>query len=144
MTTLLRWTPTFIFGPEGDLETLELSLPVALWQHSAPSIGITRRTATGVPGVTFKNRQHHITVPIRFTEAEWPAVQRLIEWGQTKAPFLWIPDSDPFSADQLPEATVILAAPRIADVVSPEPDGEYPRVMSIPLTFRQINIGSES
>lgn len=141
---MLRWIPTFIFGPAEDLETLALSLPVALWQHSVPTIGVTRKTATGLPGVTFKNRQQMITVPIRFTESEWPAVQRLIEWGQTKAPFIWIPDSDPLGADQLPSATVILAAPRIADVVSPEPDGEYPRVMSVPLTFRQIVNGGES
>lgn len=141
---MLRWIPTFIFGPAEALETLALSLPVALWQHSVPTIGVTRKTATGLPGVTFKNRQHMITVPIRFTEAEWPAVQRLIEWGQTKAPFTWIPDSDPLGMDQLPSATVVLAAPRISDVVSPEPDGEYPRVMSVPLTFRQIVSGDES
>lgn len=140
----MRWTPTFVFGPAESLETLTLSLPVALWLHAGPSMGVARRTATGIPAVSIINRKRTLTVPIRFNEEEWPAVRRLIEWGQTKAPFIWIPDSDPFAQDQLVSATVYLDAPRVGDVIEPEPDSRYPRVSSIALTFRQIVIGSES
>jgi hypothetical protein len=138
---MMRWTPTFIFGPAASLETLTLRLPVGLWLHGGPSKGIARATATGVPGVTFTNRKRTLTVPVRFFEDEWPAVRRLIEWGQTKATFIWIPESNPYAQDQIAQAVVTLDAPRVGDVVSPIPDASYPRVSSIDLTFRQIVTG---
>jgi hypothetical protein len=127
---MMRWTPTFIFGPAASLETLTLRLPVGLWLHGGPSKGIARATATGVPGVTFTNRKRTLTVPVR-----------LIEWGQTKATFIWIPESNPYAQDQIAQAVVTLDAPRVGDVVSPIPDASYPRVSSIDLTFRQIVTG---
>lgn len=140
----MRWVPTFIFGPGDALETLALTLPVGLWQHGGPSMGTARRTGTGIPGVSIINRKRILTVPIRFYEEEWPAVRRLIEWGQGKRPFIWIPESDPFAQDQIVQATVYLDAPRVVDLVSPIPDANYPRVSSIALTFRQIVTGGES
>lgn len=136
---ILQWLPRFTFGPADDLEVFEPALPVALWQHSVPTVGITRKTATGLPGVTFRQRQQLIVVPVRYYETEWPAMRRLIEWGQTKAPFLWLPDRDGSS-----ELTVILSAPRVADAITPEPDGEYLRVSVLRLTFRQLVTGNES
>lgn len=140
----MRWVPTFIFGPADSLETLALTLPVGLWRHGGPSVGTARITGTGIPAVSIINRKRTLTVPVRFYEQEWPAVRRLIEWGQTKAPFIWIPESDPYSQDQIVQATVRLDAPRVADIVTPIPDASYPRVSSIALTFRQIVLGTES
>lgn len=140
----MRWVPTFVFGPADALETLVLTLPVALWQHGAPSMGVHRMTATGIPDVSIIHRKQTLTVPIRFYEEEWPAVRRLVEWGMTKSPFLWIPESDPLAQDQIVSATVYLDSPRVADVVSPTPDANYPRVSSLALTFRQIVSGNES
>lgn len=140
----MRWTPTFMFGPAGDVETLALRLPVALWQHGGPSMGISRTTATGLPGITFTNRKRTLIVPVRFFEDEWPAVRRLIEWGMSKNPFIWIPESDPYAQDQIAAATVYLDTPRAAELVTPIPNGNYPRVSTIALGFRQIIIGSES
>lgn len=141
----LRWTPTFVYGPDAAPVTLALSLPVALWRHSSRSVGVMRRTATRIPGVTVSQRTQCLTVPLRFFESEWPAVRALIEWGQTKAPFTWIPDADPYSQDQLPvTATVTLVSPKVGDPIAPEPDAIYPRVLSLALTFRQIEPGGES
>lgn len=128
----MRWVPRFIFGPEGDQETLDLTLPVALWQHGGPSMGTARATATGIPAVSIINRKRTLVVPVRFYEAEWPGVRRLVEWGQTKAPFIWIPEPD------YPEKTVYLDAPGVNDLVVPTTDANYPRVSSLALTFRQI------
>lgn len=140
----MRWVPTFIFGPADALETLVLTLPVALWTHGGSSMGTRRATATGLPGVSFIHRKRTLVVPIRFYEEEWPAVRRLVEWGQTKAPFIWIPESDFYAQDQVVQTTVYLDAPRVGDVVSPVPDAGYPRVSSLALTFRQIVNGGES
>ncbi len=141
---LVRWVPTFVFGPADALETLRLTLPVGLWAHGGQSMGTARSTATGIPDVSFINRKRLLTIPVRFTEEEWPAVRRLIEWGQTKSSFVWFPESDPYAQDQIVSATVYLEAPRVADIVSPVPDNSYPRVSSIALTFRQIVTGDES
>lgn len=138
---MMRWTPTFIFGPAGDEETLALSLPVGLWLHSGPSNGVARITGTGVPGVTFTNRKRTLLVPVRFYEHEWTAVRRLVKWGQTKASFIWIPESNIYAQDQIVSATVTLDAPRVGGVVTPEPDPQYPRVLTLDLTFRQIVLG---
>lgn len=135
MSRNLQWQSRFVFGPADALETLELELPIGLWQHSTPTVGISRKTATGVPGVTFQSRQQILIVPVRYTENEAPAVRRLIEWGQTKAPFLWTPDVADFS--QLLETLVILASPRVGETVVPDQDGEYPRVSVVRLGLRQ-------
>lgn len=135
---MMRWTPTFIFGPAGDEETLQLRLPVGLWIHGGPSKGIARKTSTGVPGITFTNRKRTLTVPVRFYESEWPAIRRLVEWGQTKAPFTWIPESNIYAQDQIVSTVVTLDSPRVGDVLSPEPDSGYPRVLILDLTFRQL------
>lgn len=139
---MLQWQSRFTFGPADDLEVWEPLLPVGLWQHSVPTVGVTRKTGTGVPGVTFGQRQQLLVVPVLFYESEWPQMRRLIEWGQTKAPFLWLPDlALPLL---IPEATVILSAPRVADAITPEPHGEYPRVSSVRLTLRQLAAGEDS
>jgi hypothetical protein len=140
----LRWTPTFIFGPDDELETWEAQLPIALWAHNVPTIGTRRKTATGVPGASLSNRQQLLTVPVRFFEEELPSLRRLLEWGQTKAPFIWIPESDPYAQDQIVETTVILDSPRVGDAVAPLRDSQYPRAMVLPLTFRQLVLGGES
>lgn len=140
----MRWTPTFIFGPADDLETWNARLPVGLWLHGGPSTGVARATGTGIPGVSIINRKRTLVVPVRYFEDEWPPVRRLIEWGQSKASFIWIPESDPYAQDQIVQATVYLDAPRVGDIVSPTPDASYPRVSTIALTFRQIVTGSES
>lgn len=138
---MLRWSSRFTFGPAEALEVFEPALPVGLWQNSVPTIGTARKTGTGLPGVTFGQRQQLLIVPVRYYETEWPAVRRLIEWGQTKAPFLWLPDR---GALEIPEVEVILSAPRVADAISPEPDGRYPRVSVLRLTLRQLVAGEES
>lgn len=140
----MRWTPTFIFGPADALETWQASLPVALWQHGGDSRGQARITATGIPDVSIINRKRTLVVPVRFYEEEWPIVRRLVEWGMTKSPFIWIPESDFYAQDQIVQATVYLDSPRVADVVSPIPDANYPRVSSLALTLRQIVTGNES
>lgn len=137
----MQWLPRFTFGPADDLEVWEPQLPVGLWQHSVPTVGTTRKTGTGLPGSTFGQRQQQLVVPVRFFEEEQPQFRRLIEWGQTKAPFLWLPDRNVVGLEEL---TVILSAPRVGDLVTPEPDGEYPRLLSVNLTFRQLVAGGES
>lgn len=139
---MTQWQSRFTFGPAGELEVWEPLLPVGLWQHSVPTIGTTRKTATSVPGVTFGQRQQLLVLPVRYYETEWGPMRRLIEWGQTKAPFLWLPDiATPLL---VPEVEVILSAPRVADAITPEPDGEYLRVSVLRLTLRQLGAGSES
>lgn len=142
MTRNLQWQSRFTFGPDDALEIFEPDLPVALWQHSSPTVGISRKTATGVPGVTFGSRQQLLIVPVRYTENEAGIMRRLIEWGQTKAPFLWLPDVSDLT--QLVEMRVLLATPRVGETVVPDQDGEYPRVSVVRLGLRQWNPGSES
>lgn len=138
---MTQWLSRFTFGPADDLEVWLPRLAVGLWQHAVPTVGTARKTGTGLPGVTFGQRQQQLVVPVRFFEDELPVVRRLIEWGQTKATFLWWPDRGVVGSDEL---TVILAAPRVSEVVKPEPDGTYPRVSVIHLTFRQLVAGVES
>lgn len=137
---MTQWLSRFTFGPDDDLEVWLPRLPLGLWQHAVPTVGTVRKTGTGLPGVTFGQRQQQLVVPVRFFEDELPVVRRLIEWGQTKAPFLWWPDRNVPGSDEL---TVILSAPRVGDLVSPEP-AAFPRVSFVNLTFRQLVAGSES
>lgn len=138
---MTQWLSRFTFGPADDLEVWLPRLAVGLWQNAVPTVGVSRRTATGLPGATLSQRQQQLVVPVRFYEDEAPVVRRLIEWGQSKASFLWWPDRNVFGSDEL---TVILSAPRLSDVVSPEPDGQLPRVSLVSLTFRQLVAGGES
>lgn len=133
---MIRWLPRFTFG----VTVWEPGLPLGQWNHSMPTKGIGRVTATGIPGVTFQNRQQLLIVPVRFYEAELSDFRALLEWGQSKAPFLWLPD---VTQSDL-ETQVILAAPRVGEIVTPEPDGAYPRVLVQSLTFRQLVLGEES
>lgn len=140
----LRWTPTFIYGPSEALVTLELSLPVALWQHGSHSVGLIRCTALGAPAVVISQRKQILRVPLRFYESEWPSVRELIAWGQTKAPFVWYPDSDIYAQDQLESAVVVLEAPKVLEALQPEPDADYPRALTLTITLRQLEEGSLS
>lgn len=141
---MTRWIPKFIYGPADALVTLEFTLPVGVWLHSSKSGGVLRWTATGSPGATVQLRKQCLTMPLRFTEDEWPAVRALLEWGQTKAPFVWYPDSDPLNQDQMVSTIVVLEAPKVADPLAPQPDGKYPRMLSLSVTFRQIEEGTDS
>ena len=141
---MTRWVPTFIYGPVDALVTLAFSLPVGVWLHSSRSGGVIRWTATGVPGPTVQLRKQCLTVPLRFTEAEWPAVRALIEWGQTKAPFTWYPESSSLDQDQMVSTQVVLEAPKVGDPIMPQPDSNYPRMLSLSVTFRQIEVGNDS
>lgn len=137
----MRWVPTFLYGVALD-QQLVLRLGVGLWSNAVPSDGGARYTAVGTPGNWILWQKHLLTVPLRFYEEEWPGVRALIEWGQSKASFLWIPETNQelMYVGQPTEFLVTLEAPRVTDVVAPVPDGAYPRLLGLNITLRQLNV----
>lgn len=136
----MRWVPVFHYGATFEL-TLALTLGVGIWDDAVSSGGGMRETADGVPGAWLTWRKQLLTVPLRFFESEWPGVRALIEWGQTKAPFIWVPESntDLMTYGLITSALVTLESPSVHDTIAPIIDPNYARVLSLPLVFRQIN-----
>lgn len=139
---MLRWRPTFTYGTEGLETSLELSLPVGLWRHGVLTRGGRRLTGTGVPGAARTGRRDTLVLPLRFLESEWPEVAAWLVWAQTKAPFTWLLDTEATGAGQLESADVWLDAPQVGEVVAPQPDPGYPRVLLLEVVLRRVDGGA--
>lgn len=129
----LPWRSIFIYGSSGTAQ-LECSLPVGVWSPTVSTEGVQRLTATGVAGRNRTGRRDILMVPIRFYEIEWPYVEALIIWGQTKAPFEWQPD-----ADDAQVFDVILDSPQVGRGYAPTRDGAFPRMLTILLGLRRAD-----
>lgn len=49
-------------------------------------------SAAGVPSAWVTRREYPFRIPLRFTEAEWPAVRAMIEYGQDGGVVTVFPD----------------------------------------------------
>lgn len=135
----LRWAPRFDIGPEGDTENVILPYPVQVWLHGGRTVGVSRRTATGVPYASITQRRHTLAMTLQFQESDWPAVRRMLVWGQSGAPFVWHPN-DIEGLNQIEdEVSVYLDAPRIQDSFRPERDAQVPWVLRLGIVLTRAD-----
>lgn len=131
---MLRWTPQFDVGVDG-VESVFLSYPVQVFVHGGRTAGTHRRTATGIPHTAITQRYRTIGLTLRFIEAEWEAVRRMLVWGQTGASFGWHPNDIPYANDIEDVVEVYLDSPRVRDGFRPERDPQIPWLMRLSIVL---------
>jgi hypothetical protein len=128
----LKFIPKFIY----NATTLTLTYPSLLWKPSSKPIGGSNVSDSGVPEAFIIRRDQMVDVTIRFTEAEWPNVDALIDWGQRGNSFDYWFDKDVSGTAK----TVYLLTPAPGDgEVAPERDSEWRYVYTLPLKMRTTN-----
>lgn len=110
--------------------TLDFSQPPRPWVSGTRGVGAGSETsAAGVPSTWETRRDYPLTVPLRFTTAEWPAVRAWLLWGMRGGAFT-------FHADRTALGHVCyLDAPGIDDDVQPVP-GQYPGDLELTVVLR--------
>lgn len=108
------------------------------WTPGSRTVGGRRIAASGAQASYVVRRDSLLDVPIRFYESEWLAVANLIEWGQDDGQITWYPDAD----DTATSFTVYLDSHAPAEDVTPERNGDFPRVFEITLRLRAVGSGT--
>lgn len=132
---MTRWVPRFVWTEGAETIDESLLLPVGLWRHAGPPVvGGDIESDAGQPASFVVRRTRTLSIPIRFYESEWPTVRRLVQFAQGDVSFAWHPDPDDVRVYDL-----YLESPAVGEDIAPEPDGVYPRAMSITITVRQVD-----
>lgn len=132
---MLRWTPAFTYGPEGEETTITFTFPITRWVVGGRTTGVQRRTGSGLVGRSVVIAVRRLAFALRFSESYWPTVCDWLAWAQTGASFLWLPgDLEEFNAWN-GSVAVRLDAPRIGDGLTPQRDPQYPDLMMLPITL---------
>lgn len=115
--------------------TLALTLPANAWTPAVRSVGGTDVATSGLRESFTLRRDRLLNVQLRFTEAEWTAVQTWLEWAQDHpaTAFDFRPDGAGTTAH-----SVYLDAPQIGEDTTPEPDA-YPGALVLPVVLRRAS-----
>lgn len=114
----------------GDTE-FETELSAKPWTPGDVTVGGTRTAAAGIPASYIVRRDTLYELPLRVSEAEWPAFRDLIAFGQSAETFLWLPDAD-FAQSLL----VYLESPKAGEQWAPSRMADFERVFDMTITLR--------
>lgn len=112
--------------------TLLFTRPARPWIPGTQGVGAGRaESAAGVPSVWVTRRDRLLSVPLRFTESEWPSVRAWLVWAMDGGgSFAFYPDQN-----EATSYTVYLVSPSIADEVAPS-RGEHFGEMELTVKIR--------
>lgn len=130
----MRWRPRFVF----DDQDFTLELPVAPWELEENVVGGSAESAARIVAAFTVRRDYALIIPLRFYEAEWPLIRRLIEYGQTGAPLAWYP-----AFDEVTSYEIYLDSPEVGREYETPPDGTYPRALSLAIVVARRGTNSD-
>lgn len=108
--------------------------PSGAWRESFTAVGGSLESGAGVRAGYVVRRDHLCTVPVRLEEVELADFYALMRAAHAGAEVTWYPD-----ADELASIAVHLVSPTAADTIRPEPDPDYPSIMTVDLVFRRAD-----
>lgn len=118
----------FDFGSQ----SLELTISVRPWTPMDRTVGGHRIAASGTPASYVVRRDALLAVSLRFYEDEWLSVLNFLIYGQGAQTFTWYPEA----TDTATSFLCWLDSPMPGEEITPERDGEFPRVMELPIRLR--------
>src|SRR5688500_20403631 len=89
-----------------DVTDFTVELSVRPWNYRVPTVGGSRKSATGVPASYVVRREDILAVTLRFYEWEWLDVRAVVVWAQAAEVIEWFP-----SADEVESHDVYLESP---------------------------------
>lgn len=129
----MTWRPRFTIASAAiDFSPM---YPTGPFAEPIDTAGGTLESGGGVPASFVVRRDHWLSVPVRIDETEVGAFFDFLRAAQTGAPIVWTPDVD----NPGTTLAVILAAPSASEDVTLEPDGVYPLMSTVTLTFRKVD-----
>ena len=117
-----------------DVTDYTTELPVRAWNYRTPTVGGSRKSATGVPASYVMRREDILVVTLRFHEWDWLTVRALVVWGQAAEPFDWFPD-----ADEATSYEVYLESPAAGTDIVPTRLSDFPRVLELTIEIRKVD-----
>jgi hypothetical protein len=129
----VKWRPRFTIAAAAiDFAPM---YPTGAFGEPIDTAGGTLESGAGVPASFVVRRDHWLTVPVRIDETEVAAFFDLMREAQKGATIVWTPDVD----DPGTTYAVKLASPSAAEEITLEPDGAYPLMSTVALTFRRVD-----
>lgn len=111
--------------------TLLFTIPNRVWTPGTQGIGAgSEESAAGIPAAWITRRDYTLRVPLRFTEAEWPAVRAWLAYAQAGGSFTFFPNAATGTS-----YTCYLVEPRIDERVEPAP-GEHWGTLELAVVIR--------
>jgi hypothetical protein len=130
MTTSAR--PRFTFTDGAGAVDFTLAHPSKPWVPGTVGVGDSDVSAAGVPAHFEVRRDATLQVSLRFPEAQWPVVRRMVVHGQRSGTIRYYPRSgegDFFD--------VYLLSPAMGEQASPSPGASF-GTWEFQVTFRHI------
>lgn len=125
--TMIPWTPKVVY-PGG---TILFTRPMEAPTPGMRGVGGAEKSAAGVVAAFLIADEHLLTVPLVFTEAEWPAVLAWLRYGTRGGVFTFYPDQ----ATGTP-LSCYLDSPKLTDEVKPSRHS-YPGMYKLTVTLRR-------
>lgn len=122
--------PRFVCG-EIDFE---FEFPTRPHLPRRGGVGGSETAAGGIPASYSIRRDHLLSVPLRFTEEDWPEVEALIDEMMTSAAVEFYRDAD----DEAPTNTCYLESPKEGEEWGPDRTDEMAGEFEMTIVLRSI------
>jgi hypothetical protein len=132
---MIPWRSRFIAGLSG-VDTWTAALPLRPWDRNVPTVGGDKISAAGVPASYIVRKDHNLIIAVRFFESEWPALERVIDWGQRAEIIEWVPD---FFNTPGTSFETYLDGPKAGTPIRPTRSTEYVRAHELSIELRKVD-----
>jgi hypothetical protein len=126
----MKKRPRFVFN-DGTAADITLTYAQRPWRPGSRGVGGSDVSAAGVPEAFEVRRDERLKLRLRFTEAEWTNVRRMIVHGQNAGTITFYPD-----ADLGTNHTVYLDEPKMGEEIDPQPTDTH-GIYEIAITIRR-------
>jgi len=124
--------PRFVYtGAVSGAQDVTLSLPQRPWDYASRGVGGSDVSGSGVPAAFEVRRDYFLHLTLRFTEAEWESVERLVRHFQRAGSATFYPD-----ASALDTIVVYGDSPAMGEEIRPRRSDE-PSTLEIDITVRR-------
>lgn len=130
--TVPKFRPRWQYN-DGSAVDFQMSLPQLPWDFGSIPIGGSDVSGAGVPESFEIRKENLLHLTLRFTEAEWPSVERLVHHLQGSGTADLSPDRDDGAGAT---HTVYGSSPAMGEEVRPN-RSEEPGILELPVTVRR-------
>jgi hypothetical protein len=123
--------PRWVYTDTGGAVDYTMSLPQLAWDFGSRGFGGSDVSGSGVPAAFEVRRDYLLHLTLRFTEAEWDDVERLVRHLQRSGSATFYPDTTAGT-----NHTVYGDAPKLEEEVRPSRT-EEPSTLTLAITVRR-------
>ncbi len=124
--------PRFVYN-DGAAQDFSMLLSQRPWDYGSQGVGGSDTSAAGVPASFEIRRDYFLHLSLRFTVAEWAAVDRLVRHFQAGGSATFYPDQNEVALT----ATVYGVSPAMGEEIRPTRSGENKQTLELNITVRR-------